>query len=144
MKSSLYMWYRRGTSVHTEVMRSVFWLNAMISTPKMKSCGGLKWERGLFGDCMYYAHNATAVHSYNEYKYDLFHAMWVTRCENWACLHLQGTNSEVCQNRRHHVRQCNQLWLCPLSCLSLLFCHCVIPHIIVRSHPTVVKTLLQH
>lgn len=41
------MWYRRGTSIQTEVMGSVFWVNATISTPKMKSCGGIQRERGL-------------------------------------------------------------------------------------------------
>lgn len=47
MKSFLSMWYRRRSSSQTEVMRRLFWLDAIIPTPRMKSCGGILWGRGL-------------------------------------------------------------------------------------------------
>lgn len=64
MKSSPYMWYRRGRSIQTEVMRSVFWLNAIIPTPKMKSCGGIQWGRGLLW----------------------FHSVYIMPTGRWSCL----------------------------------------------------------
>lgn len=64
MKSSPYMWYRRGRSIQAEVMRSVFWLNAIIPTPKMKSCGGIQWGRGLLW----------------------FHSVYIMPTGRWSCL----------------------------------------------------------
>ena len=64
IKSSPYMWYRRGRSIQTEVMRSVFWLNAIIPTPKMKSCGGIQQGRGLLW----------------------FHSVYIMPTGRWFCL----------------------------------------------------------
>lgn len=64
MMSSPYMWYRRGRSIQTEVMRSVFWLNAIIPTPKVKSCGEIQWGRGLLW----------------------FHSVYIMPTGRWSCL----------------------------------------------------------
>lgn len=54
-----YMWYRRGRSIQTEVMRSVFWLNAIIPTPKMRSCGGIRFV--MISLCIYNAHRTVVL-----------------------------------------------------------------------------------